>query len=178
MPSHTTRSALPRSFSILVGLTSAAIFLQAVTAGAFVSQSGRDGWVTIHGVIADMTWVLALLTAVIAFRRVRAVRPRLWAASATLFVLALAQTGLGHLISDGGMDSLILVHVPLAMIIFGLTIWLAVAAARPARDVGTDPYGDSSAAAAKVSRSLTAGASPNLAFARQDREGEDATDAS
>jgi hypothetical protein len=49
--------------------------------------------------------------------------------SATLFVLDLAQTGIGHLIIDEGQDGLILVHVPLAFLLFGLTIWLSVRAA-------------------------------------------------
>src|SRR5947209_15450724 len=170
------RPSLPRSFVVLVGLTSTAILLQAITAGVFVGQDGRDSWVNVHGVIADVTWLCALVTAIVAFRRVRPVQPRLWVASATLFVLALAQTGLGHLISDGGMDSLIVVHVPLAMIIFGLTIWLAVTTARQAHHVGIDPYDDSDIRSRKVSRSLTSDAGPQKAFAGQDRGGADATD--
>jgi heme A synthase len=121
-------------FVRLVGLTGLGVLLQAVTAGAFVSQDGRDSWVNVHGVIADVTWVLALITAVYAFRRVRpSGHRRLWAGAAALFVLLLAQTGLGHLITDGGMDGLIVVHVPVAMIIFGLVAWLSFAAATARR---------------------------------------------
>lgn len=154
MSAPANRSRVPRSLAILIGLTTTAIFLQALTAGLFVDQPGRDSWVTVHGLMADATWVCALLTALVAFRRVRRVQPRLWTGSAMLFVLALAQTGIGHLITDGGMDSLIAVHVPLAIAIFGLAIWLAVAA-RPGREHVVEPYGDSGRSAPKVSQSLT-----------------------
>lgn len=146
---------MPRSLSILIGVTSTAILLQAVTAGVFVDQEGRDSWVTVHGLIADATWICALATAVVAFRRVRRTRPDVWFGAAALFVLALAQTGLGHLITDGGMDWLIVLHIPVAMIIFGLSIWLAVAAARSSREVAVDTYGGTRTAPDNVSRSLT-----------------------
>jgi hypothetical protein len=134
---------LPRSFTFFVALTSLAVFVQGVTAGIFVNQDGHDGWVTVHGVIADVTWVSALAATVAAWRSVRHLHHRLWALTAALFVLALAQTGIGHLISDGGMDALIVVHVPLAMAIFGLTVWLVVATAH-ARRTGRliAPYAD------------------------------------
>ncbi len=116
-------------FAALTGLTSLAIFLQAVTAGQFVSQPGQDSWVTVHGVVADVGWGLALITAVYAAITVRRVAPRLVAAAALLFVLTLAQTGIGHLITDKGQDGWIAVHVPLAFVIFGLTLWLSIRAA-------------------------------------------------
>lgn len=156
MPAPTDPAQLPKSFSALIGVSTTAILLQAVTAGVFVDQSGRDSWVTVHGVIADATWVTALLAAVVAFRQVRRAWPALWAASAALFLLALAQTGLGHLITDGGQDWLLAVHVPLAMVIFGLAIWLAVATARLRRGSPVDPYG-ADRPVANVSRSLTGG---------------------
>ena len=154
MPSVTNRSTLPRAFSVLAGLTTAAVFLQAVTAGFFVNQDGRDSWVTVHGIIADVTWVLALVTAIVAFRRLRRLQPTLWRLSAALFVLALAQTGIGHLISDEGMDALIVVHVPLALVVFGLAGWLALVVARGG-PIAAEPYGDMGAQRQKVSRSLT-----------------------
>lgn len=141
--STNNHAPLPRAFTVLVGLTSLGVLAQGVTAGIFVDQEGRDGWVTVHGVIADVTWVAALATAIVGYRTVRRMHHRLWVLTAVLFVLALAQTGLGHLITDGGMDGLIVVHVPLAMLIFGLTIWLVVATAH-ARRTGRliAPYAD------------------------------------
>jgi ABC-type uncharacterized transport system permease subunit len=133
---------LPRTFSVLVGCTTLAILIQAVTAGMFVNQGGRDSWVSVHGVIADITWVIALITAIVGFRQVRRGHLRLWLGSLALFVLALVQTGIGHLISDGGMDSLIVVHVPLAMLIFAFAIWLSIATAQVRRGTAVSPYGD------------------------------------
>jgi hypothetical protein len=52
---------------------------------------------------------------------------------ATFFVITLAQTGIGHLITDDGHDCLIGVHVPLAFVIFGLTTWISTQAVRLAR---------------------------------------------
>jgi hypothetical protein len=122
--------AKTRPFALLTGLTTLAICVQAITAGQFVNQDGKDGWVTVHGVVADASWVLALATAVVAFLTIRRVQLRLVVASAALFVITLAQTGIGHLITDDGKDGLIGVHVPLAFVIFGLTAWLFVRALR------------------------------------------------
>jgi hypothetical protein len=48
-------------------------------------------------------------------------------------VLALAQTGIGHLITDDGHDWLIAIHVPLAFVIFGLTSWITTRSIRLVR---------------------------------------------
>jgi hypothetical protein len=117
------------AFAVLTGLTSLVIFLQAVTAGQFVSQPGQQGWVTIHGVVADVAWGLALVTAIYAVAVLRRAVPGLVVATIVLFVLTLAQTGIGHLITGHGDDGWIAVHVPLAFVIFGLTLWLSVRAA-------------------------------------------------
>ena len=128
-PLETAPPARLTAFAALTGLTSLAIFLQAVTAGQFVSQDGHDSWITVHGIIADVSWGLALITAIYAAVTLRRVLPGLVLAAAALFVLTLAQTGIGHLITDEGQDGWIPVHVPLAFVIFGLTLWLSVRAA-------------------------------------------------
>ena len=115
-----------RAFTSLTGLTSLAILLQAVLAGAFVDKQGGDGLITAHGVVADVAWGLSLLTALVAWRVLRGTERPLLAGSFALFALTLAQTGIGHLITDGGHDGLIAVHVPLAMVIFGLTVFLSI----------------------------------------------------
>ena len=122
-----------RPFAGLSALTTLAILVQAFTAGQFVQQEGKDSWVTVHGVIADASWVLALITAAYAFFRLRAARPDLVRWSAVLFAVTLAQTGIGHLITDEGQDGWIAVHVPLAVLIFALTGWLTLRAVRAAR---------------------------------------------
>lgn len=119
-----------RIYTSLVGLTALTILVQAVLAGEFLGGEGRDGWVTAHGVIADVSWVSALVTAVVAYRYLRVSHRPLWLGSAGLFVLDLVQTGIGHLITDDGHDGLIVVHVPIALLLFGLTVWLSLRAAQ------------------------------------------------
>jgi hypothetical protein len=127
--SRTATIALKR-YAVLAVLTSVAIFCQAVTAGQFVNKDGADSWITVHGVTADVSWVLALLTAVYALKAIRSSQPALACCSAILFVITLAQTGIGHLITDNGDDGLVAIHIPLAFLIFGLTIWISGRALR------------------------------------------------
>lgn len=140
---NSPRRSLPPLFVVTLALATALVFLQAVIAGVFVNQDGRDGWVTVHGVVADVTWVAALVAAVVGLARVRRTRPVLAWGAAALFVLTLAQTGIGHLITEQGMDGLIVVHVPLAVLIFGLATWLMIALRRVRRgdDLAPEPYG-------------------------------------
>ena len=49
-------------------------------------------------------------------------------------MITLAQTGIGHLISDRGDEELVAIHVPLAFVIFGLTSWISARAVALARD--------------------------------------------
>ena len=115
-----------RAFTPLVGITTLGIFLQAVTAGEFVSQRQRDGWIDVHNVIANVTLVAALAAAIVGVAAVRRARPSAAWASAVLFVLLVVQVVIGHLITDGKQDGWIGVHVPLAFVIFGITIWLSI----------------------------------------------------
>jgi hypothetical protein len=115
-----------RLFNALIGVTTLGIFLQAITAGEFVSQEHRDGWITAHNIIADVTIVVALVTAVVGLVAVRATDRVLAWSGLVLFVLLLLQTVLGHLITDAEADGWIGVHVPLAFIIVGLAVWLSV----------------------------------------------------
>lgn len=140
-PSERPAPARVRAFAVLSIVTSLAILLQGVVAGQFVDKQGADGWITVHGVVADLSWVLALATAVVGAVSLRPQATRLVAWAGALFVVTLAQTGLGHLITDYGMDALIAVHVPLAVAIFGLTIWISLRAVRLLRTVSAPPVG-------------------------------------
>lgn len=122
-----------RIMTSLVWLTTVAIFCQAVIAGLFVSQDGRDSWITVHGVIADVSWVLTLGCAAYAWFALRDHFPNLARASIVLFVATLAQTGIGHLITDYGVDWLIAIHVPLAFVVFGFAGYLSIWAIRVRR---------------------------------------------
>jgi hypothetical protein len=138
---------------VLVWATTFAIFCQAVLAGQFVSQDHKDGWITVHGVVADVSWVLTLVSACYAYFGLRAYFPLLVRWSGVLFVVTLIQTGIGHLITEKGMDWLIMVHVPLAFVVFGAAGYLSVWAVRVRRqsteghlhravEVGADPKAD------------------------------------
>jgi heme A synthase len=113
-------------FSALVGLTSLAIFVQAVTAGEFVSQKNRGGWISAHDIVSDVVAVLALALAIFTIVRLRKASRPLLVGSIVLFVLVVIQIVLGHQITDNKQDWLIGVHVPLAFIIFGIAVWLPI----------------------------------------------------
>ena len=113
-------------FSALVGLTSLAIFVQAITAGQFVSQDNRDGWISAHNVISDVVALLALATMVFAIVVLRKASRALLVGTIVLFVLVVIQIFLGHEITDNKQDWLIGIHVPLAFIIFGIAVWLPI----------------------------------------------------
>ena len=113
-------------FSALVGLTSLAIFVQAVTAGEFVSQKNRGGWISAHDIVSDAVAVLALALAIFTIVRLRKASRPLLVGSIVLLVLVVIQIVLGHQITDNKQDWLIGIHVPLAFIIFGIAVWLPI----------------------------------------------------
>ncbi|MGZ4604140.1 MAG: hypothetical protein ACXV0U_11165 [Kineosporiaceae bacterium] len=125
-----TRSTL---FSVLIGLSSLAILLQGLWAGIFLEHDGgRDaasGWIDVHARGADIALVLALVATIVAFVKLRA-RRDLWIGSAVLTVLLAAESYLGGAIRDDGQDVLTIVHVPLAMAIMALAVWLPLRARR------------------------------------------------
>ena len=127
----TPKSAAPlsggrRAFSALVGVTTLGIFLQAITAGEFVSQEHRGVWIDVHNIIANVTLLVALATAIVGLVAVRRAEAAAAWASVVLFVLLVVQIVIGHLITEGKQDGWIAVHVPLAFVIFGITIWLSI----------------------------------------------------
>ena len=115
-------------FAALTGLTSLAILLQGVFAGEFIDHGAHGGWLNAHDINGYVVVVLAVATAVYGVVALRSAARQLAMASVALAVLVIAQDGIGHAITDNGTDGLIAVHVPLALIVFGLTIWLSVSA--------------------------------------------------
>jgi uncharacterized membrane protein YhaH (DUF805 family) len=122
-----------RMFSIVNGLTLLGVLLQAVWAGAFIDRAERATWITVHEIGAVVVVVLAVATAVTAvmLRRAHSALPT---GALSLLVLIVIQTGLGEAITKGGADGLIVAHVPIAMLIFGLGVYLSSAGARLRRD--------------------------------------------
>lgn len=128
-PDATTPAAARRSrtYAILLGLTGIAVFLQAVWAGIFLEHDGQrdaaSGWIDVHARGADVAILLAAAATVVAFVRLRP-RRDLWVGSALLTVALLAEAYVGGLIREQSRDVLTAVHVPLAMLIMALVVWL------------------------------------------------------
>jgi len=115
-------------FAALTGLTALAILLQAVFAGEFVDRANKGGWLSAHNANAIVVIALAVITAIYAVVALRDHARALVIGSVALAVLVIVQTVIGHAITDDGHDWLLVIHIPLAMLVFGLTIWLSVRA--------------------------------------------------
>jgi hypothetical protein len=122
--------AAVRIFSIVNGLTLLGVLLQAVWAGLFIDQTGRDMWITVHEIGGFVVVLLALVTALVAAALLRRADSALTLGAVGLLVLIVVQTGLGEAITKSGRQELIVSHVPLAMLIFGLGVYLSIAGAR------------------------------------------------
>jgi hypothetical protein len=126
-----TATQMSPLFAALTGLTSLAILVQAFLAGEFIQHgTGHSSWLNAHDINADVVVTLAVITAIYAVIVLRARARSLAIGAVVLALLAIVQTIIGHAITDSGDNGLIPVHVPLALLIFGLTIWLSVSAAR------------------------------------------------
>lgn len=130
-----TGRTAPRSllFTVLIGLSSLAILLQGLWAGLFLEHDGRrdaaSGWIDVHARCGEIALVLALLATIVAFVKLRP-RRDLWMGSAALTVLLAFESWLGGAIRDDGRDILTAVHVPLAMALMALAVWLPLRARR------------------------------------------------
>jgi hypothetical protein len=125
-----------RTFAALAGLTSLSILLQGIFAGVFIEPGTHSGWLDAHNVNADIATALGIITAAYAVVLARRIGRPIVVGSVVLALLLVAQTAIGHAITGSGDNSLTAVHVPLALIAFGLTIWLS-ARARTLRTAGT-----------------------------------------
>ncbi|RBY85372.1 hypothetical protein [Blastococcus sp. TF02A-26] len=127
-PEPTVAPARPHpAFSALVGLTTLGVLLQGLWAGLFLGTDDYGTWVSVHQHAGEATIVLALLSTVAAAVWMRHRRPVV-IATAALFVLLLAEYFLGYFGDD--TRGLIVVHVPLAMLLMALAVYLPVMARR------------------------------------------------
>jgi hypothetical protein len=135
-----------RIFSSLIGLCALAVLLQGVWAGIFLQHDGqRDAagtWTDAHARGGELAVLLAALATLAALLWIRS-RRDLCVGAGVLTVLLVLESYLGGLIRDNGKDTLTAVHVPLAMAIIGLVVWLSFRAARlRAAEPVRDPYPD------------------------------------
>ena len=136
-PNAARNAARNPLFSTLIGLAALAVLLQGLWAGIFLEHDGKRDtagkWINVHARGAEVALALAALATVVAFGKLRQ-RKDLWIGSAALTVLIVLESYLGGLIRDQSKDTLTAVHVPLAMALMGLAVWLPFQATRPAPD--------------------------------------------
>jgi hypothetical protein len=115
-------------YASLIGLTSLVVLLQGLWAGLFIREgkafdgsSSQSSFVEVHDWGARVAIVLALVSLVVAVRRLRG-RTDLIAGTGALFVLLCLEAFLGGGIGDHpNWPSF---HIPLAMGLMGLSVWL------------------------------------------------------
>jgi lipopolysaccharide export LptBFGC system permease protein LptF len=116
---------------VFTGLAALAVLLQGLWAGIFLEHDGqRDAsghWIDIHARGGEVALVLAAIAMLIALVKLR-FRHELLLGSVVLVVLLVVESYLGGLIRDHGKDTLTAVHVPLAMAIMALAVWLPLQA--------------------------------------------------
>jgi hypothetical protein len=115
-------------FAALVGLVALEILLQGVFAGVFIQPGRHPGALNAHDVNADVTIGVSLVAMIYALVLLRRAGRSLVIGSIVLFLLLVAQDSIGHAITGSSDDSLEAVHVPIALLAFGLTIWLSARA--------------------------------------------------
>lgn len=130
----TGRPAAPsalRPYQALIGLAALAVLLQGLWAGIFLEHDGKrddaQSWIDVHARGADVAIVLAALATVYAFVKLRE-RRELWLGTAALTVLLIGESYIGGLIVDKSKDTLTAVHVPIAMALMGLAVYLPLKA--------------------------------------------------
>jgi uncharacterized membrane protein len=123
-------------YNVLISLCALAVLLQGLWAGIFLEHDGRRddaaGWIDVHARGGEIALALAVLAAIVAVVRLRS-RRDLWIGSVILVVLLAVEAYLGGAIRDDGRDVLTAAHVPLALIIMALVVWLPVRSGHPAR---------------------------------------------
>jgi hypothetical protein len=130
MPAKTSDTRTPRDplYASLIGLTSLVVLLQGLWAGLFIREgkdfdasSSQSNFVEVHDWGARVAIVLAAASLVVAVWRLRG-RTELLAGTGALLVLLVVEAYIGGEIGDHG--SWPTVHIPLAMGLMGLSVWL------------------------------------------------------
>jgi heme A synthase len=116
-----------------MGISAVAVILQGLWAGIFLEHDGQrdaaSNWIDVHARGADVALAFAVLGTAYALWKRRA-RKDLWIGGLVFTALIIAESYIGGQIRDASQDTLTAIHVPLAMAIMGLAVWLPVRAAR------------------------------------------------
>jgi hypothetical protein len=115
------------AYSALVGLASLGVLLQGLWAGLFLRRGDQGTWVSIHQHAGETTVLIGVLAAIAALIWMRDNRPVL-IGTLVFAVLLVVELMLGYASDDRGGS--VAVHVPLALLLMGLAVWLPLAARR------------------------------------------------
>jgi hypothetical protein len=123
-------------YAVLISLSAFAVLLQGLWAGLFIHE-GHDfqqSWVNVHARGGEAAIAFAALASIVAVLKLRS-RLDLVIGGIALTVLLVIEAYLGGLI--GNMPGAAMVHLPLALALMGLSIWLTSRAMWPpkARDL-------------------------------------------
>ena len=114
-------------FSAITGVTALAVLLQGVWAGLFLEHDGKRDKATVsiaaHNVGGVVALVLSVAALVVVVAKLRA-RKDLLVGTGVLVVLLAVEYMLGMLIHNQSKDALTAIHVPLALVITAITVWL------------------------------------------------------
>ncbi len=125
-----TPSAI-KAISALVGIISLGVLVQAVTGGVFARETDHKGLINAHSGIAYVVAVLALVAVIVAYMnwRGRTGGQVVLGETIALLVLIIIQIGIGQQIGDLGKGDthpgLLALHIPVALLIFGLCVHLS-----------------------------------------------------
>jgi heme A synthase len=116
-----------RVFAALTGLAALATLLQGLWAGMFLEHDGQrdaaESWIEVHATGGEVAIGLAALATIWAFVRLRG-RRDLVIGTIVLTVLLVLEAYIGGLIRDEGKDSLTPLHIPLALLLMAVAVWL------------------------------------------------------
>ncbi len=120
-------------YSILMGIAALAVLLQGLWAGLFLEHDGQrdaaSNWVEVHAKGGEVALGFAVLATAYAIWKRRS-RKDLWVGGLVFTLLLVVEAYIGGLIVDESQDALTVVHVPVAMALMGLAVWLPLRAAR------------------------------------------------
>ncbi len=116
-----------KAISAVVGVLSLLILVQAITGGVIAREASHKGVIDAHQGLAYLVAVLAVATVVIALLmwQGRTGGQVVVAESVALLVCVIIQIGIGQQIGKAGHSALLAIHVPLALIIFGIALHMS-----------------------------------------------------
>ena len=120
-------------FSALMGISALAVLLQGLWAGIFLQHPAHidsaNSWIDVHARGGEVALAFAVLGTAWAFWKQRE-RKDLWLGGAVYCALLVIESWIGGQIRDDGANTLIAVHIPVAMACMGMAVWLPLRARR------------------------------------------------